>query len=122
MAAVRGLEIPTGIPLVYRLDKDLKPLYDERASGLLSGYFLGDPEEIKKVRGCATTPRADAAGPRPSAPRSLQAQEKVANQSKLRCVLRVPCNECQPSARESLTPRVPLDRYGVEDKTEIAKT
>lgn len=57
---ITGLEIPTGIPLVYYLDKDLKPIKSERAVGLLSGYFLGDPDEIKK------------------------AQEKVANQSKLR--------------------------------------
>mmetsp|Transcript_54335 Transcript_54335/g.107859 ORF Transcript_54335/g.107859 Transcript_54335/m.107859 type:complete len:94 (+) Transcript_54335:829-1110(+) len=57
---ITGLEIPTGIPLVYRLDKDLKPIKDSRVtSPILGGYFLGDPEEIKK------------------------AQEKVANQSKL---------------------------------------
>jgi 2,3-bisphosphoglycerate-dependent phosphoglycerate mutase len=59
-ADITELEIPTGIPLVYRLDKDLKPIRDARCSGLLNGYFLGDPEEIKK------------------------AQEKVANQSKVR--------------------------------------
>ena len=58
--STRGLEIPTGIPLVYRLDKDLKPIKSPRAARLLSGYFLGDPEEIKK------------------------AQEAVANQSKVR--------------------------------------
>jgi len=57
---ITGLEIPTGIPLVYRLDKDLQPIPDSRAAGLLQGYFLGDPDEIKK------------------------AQEEVANQSKSR--------------------------------------
>lgn len=57
---ITQLEIPTGIPLVYRLDKDMQPIKDARASGLLRGYFLGDPDEIKK------------------------AQEKVANQSKVR--------------------------------------
>jgi 2,3-bisphosphoglycerate-dependent phosphoglycerate mutase len=57
---ITGLEIPTGIPLVYRLNKDLQPIPNSRCSGVLGGYFLGDPEEIKK------------------------AQEKVANQSKLR--------------------------------------
>lgn len=56
--AITGLEIPTGIPLVYKLDKDLRPIKNARSSGMLNGYFLGDPEEIKK------------------------AQEKVANQSK----------------------------------------
>ncbi len=34
------LNIPTGIPLVYELDNDLKPIRH---------YYLGDPEEIKKA-------------------------------------------------------------------------
>ena len=33
-----GLNIPTGVPLVYELDKDLKPI---------KHYYLGDPEKIK---------------------------------------------------------------------------
>ncbi len=33
------LNIPTGIPLVYELDKDLKPI---------KHYYLGDPEEARK--------------------------------------------------------------------------
>lgn len=33
------LNIPTGIPLVYELDEDLKPI---------KHYYLGDPEEAKK--------------------------------------------------------------------------
>lgn len=37
-----GLNIPTGIPLVYELDDDLKPL---------KSYYLGDPEEVKKAMG-----------------------------------------------------------------------
>jgi len=41
-----GLEIPTGVPLLYELDADLKPLKDPRSFGMLSGAFLGDPEEI----------------------------------------------------------------------------
>lgn len=36
-----GLNIPTGVPLVYELDKDLKPI---------KHYYLGDPEEIKKAQ------------------------------------------------------------------------
>jgi len=32
--------IPTGIPLLYNLDKNLKPL---------RSYYLGDPEEVKKA-------------------------------------------------------------------------
>jgi len=35
-----GLNIPTGIPLVYELDENLRPL---------KHYYLGDPEEIKKL-------------------------------------------------------------------------
>jgi len=45
---IPGLEIPTGTPLVYELDKDLKPI----ASGLAVeplkfGRYLGDAEAIK---------------------------------------------------------------------------
>lgn len=57
---ITGLEIPTGIPLVYHLDKDLKPLTMPGAIKPLSGCFLADVEALKK------------------------AQEEVANQSKLR--------------------------------------
>ncbi len=38
--AIVGLNIPTGIPLVYELDDDLKPL---------RRFYLGDPEAIKKA-------------------------------------------------------------------------
>ncbi|HMK43040.1 MAG TPA: 2,3-diphosphoglycerate-dependent phosphoglycerate mutase [Dissulfurispiraceae bacterium] len=34
------LNIPTGVPLVYELDEDLKPI---------KHYYLGDPEEIRKA-------------------------------------------------------------------------
>ena len=34
-----GLNIPTGVPLVYELTEKLKPV---------SSYYLGDPEELKK--------------------------------------------------------------------------
>ncbi|HOV06915.1 MAG TPA: 2,3-diphosphoglycerate-dependent phosphoglycerate mutase [Anaerolineaceae bacterium] len=34
-----GLNIPTGVPLVYDLDENLKPI---------KSYYLGDPEEAKK--------------------------------------------------------------------------
>lgn len=36
-----GLNIPTGIPLVYELDENLEPI---------KNYYLGDSEEIKKLR------------------------------------------------------------------------
>jgi len=35
-----GLNIPTGMPLVYELDDNLKPV---------KSYYLGDPEEVKKA-------------------------------------------------------------------------
>jgi len=35
-----GLNIPTGVPLVYELDRDLKPE---------KHYYLGDPEEVKRA-------------------------------------------------------------------------
>jgi 2,3-bisphosphoglycerate-dependent phosphoglycerate mutase len=34
------LNIPTGVPLVYELDNDLRPL---------KNYYLGDPEAIRKA-------------------------------------------------------------------------
>lgn len=36
-----GVNIPTGIPLVYELDEGLKPI---------KHYYLGDPEKIKKLQ------------------------------------------------------------------------
>jgi 2,3-bisphosphoglycerate-dependent phosphoglycerate mutase len=38
---IAELNIPTGVPLVYELDKDLKPL---------KHYYLGDSEEIRKAQ------------------------------------------------------------------------
>jgi 2,3-bisphosphoglycerate-dependent phosphoglycerate mutase len=38
--AIVSLNIPTGMPLVYELDKDLKPT---------NRYYLGDPEKVKKA-------------------------------------------------------------------------
>ena len=39
-ADIVGLNIPTGIPLVYELDQDLKPV---------KSFYLGDPEAVKKA-------------------------------------------------------------------------
>ena len=39
-AVIPGLNIPTGIPLVYELNDDLTPIRN---------YYLGDPEVIKKA-------------------------------------------------------------------------
>lgn len=43
---IPNLNIPTGIPLVYELDKNMKPL---------KHYYLGDPEEVsQKIESIAT--------------------------------------------------------------------
>ena len=39
-AEIVGLNIPTGLPLVYELDANLKPL---------KHYYLGDPEKVKQA-------------------------------------------------------------------------
>jgi 2,3-bisphosphoglycerate-dependent phosphoglycerate mutase len=45
---IPGLEIPTGTPLVYKLDKDLKPLPQPGCVEPLNfGRYLGDAEAIK---------------------------------------------------------------------------
>merc|ERR1719293_217170 len=45
---IPGLEIPTGTPLVYELDKDLKPIPSDLAvEPLKFGRYLGDAEAIK---------------------------------------------------------------------------
>jgi len=53
---ILSVEIPTAIPLVYHLDKDLKPIRSEQSDeGLLSGYFLmkateeNDPQKSYEV-------------------------------------------------------------------------
>ena len=45
---ITGLNIPTGVPLVYELDEDMKPVKSEMAIEPLSGRYLGDQEEIMK--------------------------------------------------------------------------
>merc|ERR1711920_368553 len=45
---IPGLEIPTGTPLVYALDEDLKPIATDQAiAPLTAGKYLGDAEKIK---------------------------------------------------------------------------
>lgn len=41
---IPSLNIPTGIPLVYELDENLKPIVQSNAASPLSGRYLGDPE------------------------------------------------------------------------------
>ncbi|GMI33452.1 hypothetical protein TrCOL_g13375 [Triparma columacea] len=44
---ITGLNIPTGVPLVYTLDDDLKPVKHEDAIAPLSGRYLGNQEDIR---------------------------------------------------------------------------
>mmetsp|Transcript_23087 Transcript_23087/g.42414 ORF Transcript_23087/g.42414 Transcript_23087/m.42414 type:complete len:288 (+) Transcript_23087:64-927(+) len=44
---ISELNIPTGTPLVYELDDDLKPIPQEGAFGPLSGRYLGDQDAIR---------------------------------------------------------------------------
>ena len=51
---ITELNIPTGVPLVYHLDANLKPVQTPLAMKPLSGYYLGDQEEIKnRINGVA---------------------------------------------------------------------
>ena len=43
-----GLNIPTGVPLVYELDDDLNPIPHGDAIAPLTGRYLGDQDEIKQ--------------------------------------------------------------------------
>lgn len=45
---ITGLNIPTGVPLVYTLDREtLKPIRHPDAIGPLSGRYLGDQQDIR---------------------------------------------------------------------------
>ncbi len=42
------LNIPTGVPLVYELDDNLKPIPQKGAIAPLTGRYLGNQEEIRQ--------------------------------------------------------------------------
>lgn len=51
---ITGLNIPTGVPLVYHLDENLKPVPHPDAIAPLQGFYLGNQEEIKaRIEGVA---------------------------------------------------------------------
>lgn len=51
---ITGLNIPTGVPLVYDLDEDFRPVAHMQAIAPLTGRYLGDQEAIKaKILGVA---------------------------------------------------------------------
>ena len=45
---ITGLNIPTGVPLIYELDEDLKPIPQADAIPPLTGRYLGNQEEIQQ--------------------------------------------------------------------------
>lgn len=56
---ITELNIPTGVPLVYKLDKRLKPVILPDHADSLSGAYLGDPEWVKqKIYGVANQAKA----------------------------------------------------------------
>ena len=49
-----GLNIPTGVPLVYELDDDLNVIPNENGIGSLQGMYLGNQEDIRaRIEGVA---------------------------------------------------------------------
>ena len=51
---ITELNIPTGVPLVYHLDSNLKPIKNPLAIAPLSGAYLGDQEQIRaRIMGVA---------------------------------------------------------------------
>jgi 2,3-bisphosphoglycerate-dependent phosphoglycerate mutase len=45
---ITELNIPTGVPLVYELDDDLKPIPHKDAIAPLTGRYLGNLDEVRK--------------------------------------------------------------------------
>jgi 2,3-bisphosphoglycerate-dependent phosphoglycerate mutase len=45
---ITGLNIPTGVPLVYELDENMKPIPNKDAIGPLTGLYLGSLEEVRE--------------------------------------------------------------------------
>ena len=46
-AEITGLNIPTGVPLVYELDENLKVIPSPDAIAPLQGRYLGNQDEVK---------------------------------------------------------------------------
>jgi 2,3-bisphosphoglycerate-dependent phosphoglycerate mutase len=51
---ITGLNIPTGVPLVYELDDDLRVIPNPNAIGPLQGLYLGDLADVRaRIAGVA---------------------------------------------------------------------
>ncbi|GLD94806.1 hypothetical protein PINS_up003431 [Pythium insidiosum] len=56
---ITGLNIPTGVPLVYDLDENFKPIPHPDAIAPLTGRYVGNQEEIKaRIAGVANQTKA----------------------------------------------------------------
>ncbi|RHY34642.1 hypothetical protein DYB32_000790 [Aphanomyces invadans] len=56
---ITGLNIPTGVPLVYDLDENFKPIVHEHAISPLSGHYVGNQVEIRgRIAGVANQTKA----------------------------------------------------------------
>jgi len=45
---ITELNIPTGVPLVYKLDDNMKPIKSDLAIEPLQGRYLGDQEAVRE--------------------------------------------------------------------------
>lgn len=52
---ITGLNIPTGVPLVYELDENLKPIPHQDAISPLQGHYLGDLNEVRNRIGAVAS-------------------------------------------------------------------
>jgi len=52
---ITGLNIPTGVPLIYELDDDLKPIPQNDAIAPLTGRYLGNQDEIRSRIGAVAS-------------------------------------------------------------------
>ena len=51
---ITGLNIPTGVPLVYELDDDMNVIPNENAIAPLQGLYLGDLADVRaRIEGVA---------------------------------------------------------------------
>jgi 2,3-bisphosphoglycerate-dependent phosphoglycerate mutase len=52
---ITGLKSPTGVPLIYELDDDLKPIPHPDGIAPLTGRYLGNLEEVKQRIGAVAS-------------------------------------------------------------------
>jgi len=98
-----GLNIPTGLPLVYELDDGLKPI---------KNYYLGDPDEVKKAMDklgysmWETKPKKAAERPK----RIVKKKELPAEALKKIAKKEEPKKETKPAEKPKETPAKPVEK------------